>query len=112
MFSRISVAGLVLNFVAIPLMAVIQLILVPVQVPSDSGCIETPQPNVLTEELTSKHMYRLRSQRKKAGLAHSTINKEIYLVSGALVWLADTQELGVPNILWKNLVLKPFKKKR
>ncbi|MGE4606402.1 MAG: hypothetical protein AAEJ52_06645 [Myxococcota bacterium] len=32
------------------LMAVIQLILVPVQVPSDSGCIETPQPNVLTEE--------------------------------------------------------------
>ena len=69
-------------------------------------------PNVLTVELTSKHMYRLRSQRKKAGLAHSTINKEIYLVSGALVWLADTQELGVPNILWKNLVLKPFKKKR
>jgi len=63
-------------------------------------------------ELTSKHMYRLRSQRKKAGLAHSTINKEIYLVSGALVWLADTQELGIPNILWNNLMLKPFKKKR
>ncbi len=32
------------------LMAVIQLILVPVQVPSDGGCLEAPAPNVLTEE--------------------------------------------------------------
>ena len=69
-------------------------------------------PNMLTEELTAKHMYTLRSQRKKAGLAHSTINHEIYLVSGALEWLADTQEVGVPNILWKKLTLLPFKKKR
>jgi len=67
---------------------------------------------VLTEELTAKHIYSHRSQRVRAGLAHSTINHEIYLVSGALEWLADTQEVGVPNILWKNLVLKTFKKKR
>nr|ANO58291.1 integrase [uncultured Alphaproteobacteria bacterium] len=69
-------------------------------------------PNVLTADLTAKHMYRLRSQRVKAGLAASTINHEIYLISGALDWLADAQDVVVPKILWKKLTLKPFEKKR
>ena len=55
-------------------------------------------PDMLTEELTSGHLYRLRSQRKKAGLAHSSINHELYLVSGGLKWLAETQEVVIPHI--------------
>ena len=31
-------------------MSVVQPVLVPAQAPSDGGCLETPQPNVLTEE--------------------------------------------------------------
>jgi len=55
-------------------------------------------PDMLTEELTSGHLYRLRSQRKKAGLAHASINHELYLVSGGLKWLAETQEVIIPHI--------------
>jgi len=69
-------------------------------------------PNMLTEDLTSGHLHTLRNRRKKAGMAHSTINHELYLISGGLKWLAKTQNCIIPRISWDELALKPFTKRR
>ena len=69
-------------------------------------------PNCLTEDLTAAHLHTLRTRRKRAGIAASTWNKELYLVSGGLKWLGKTQNCIIPQISWDELTLKTFKKKR
>jgi len=68
--------------------------------------------NCLTEELTYDDIVALRTARLEAGFANSTWNKELYFISGALAWLAETKYCYVEPMRWKKLRLEPFAKMR
>jgi len=69
-------------------------------------------PNMLISKLTTGHITSLVADRRRAGLAISTINKEIWFLSGALKWAKKHKAVDVPDIEWAEYVGKPFQKKR
>jgi len=71
-----------------------------------------PLKDTLISQLQPSAISKLVASRLRAGLAASTVNKEVMFLSGALKWLNINYKVALPEIEWSSFTQQTFKKKR